>query len=76
MGRVWLYPPRRIEANDLFILYVLHFDFFIFYLCCKQNSGLSDFAEDPFKDYRYEDPFSIQDPFADSEGNLSKKKSK
>uniref|UniRef100_A0A1Q3FXS5 Putative epidermal growth factor receptor substrate 15-like 1 n=1 Tax=Culex tarsalis TaxID=7177 RepID=A0A1Q3FXS5_CULTA len=24
-----------------------------------------DFVEDPFKDYRYEDPFSIEDPFAD-----------
>lgn len=46
--------------------------FFLFHLICeKQNSGLSDFAEDPFKDYRYEDPFSIQDPFADETGNLS-----
>lgn len=25
----------------------------------------ADFADDPFKDYRYEDPFSIKDPFAD-----------
>lgn len=46
-----------------------------------QNCGLTDFAEDPFKDYRYEDPFSIQDPFADetSTGNLHfchKKKNK
>lgn len=49
-------------------LLVLYFDS-IFHLVRKQNSGLSDFAEDPFKDYRYEDPFSIQDPFADSEGN-------
>lgn len=24
-----------------------------------------DFADDPFKDYRYEDPFNIADPFAD-----------
>ncbi|CAG9564339.1 unnamed protein product [Danaus chrysippus] len=24
-----------------------------------------DFTEDPFKDYRYEDPFNIDDPFAD-----------
>ncbi|XP_063894348.1 LOW QUALITY PROTEIN: epidermal growth factor receptor substrate 15-like 1 [Helicoverpa armigera] len=24
-----------------------------------------DFADDPFKDYRYEDPFNIEDPFAD-----------
>ncbi|XP_049547723.1 epidermal growth factor receptor substrate 15-like 1 isoform X3 [Anopheles darlingi] len=26
-----------------------------------------DFSDDPFKDYRYEDPFNIEDPFADSE---------
>ncbi|XP_029157988.1 epidermal growth factor receptor substrate 15-like 1 isoform X2 [Nylanderia fulva] len=26
---------------------------------------LSDFTEDPFRDYRYEDPFNIADPFAD-----------
>jgi len=26
---------------------------------------LSDFTEDPFRDYRYEDPFNITDPFAD-----------
>uniref|UniRef100_A0A182T9H2 Uncharacterized protein n=1 Tax=Anopheles maculatus TaxID=74869 RepID=A0A182T9H2_9DIPT len=26
-----------------------------------------DFADDPFKDYRYEDPFNIEDPFADTE---------
>lgn len=25
-----------------------------------------DFADDPFKDYRYEDPFNIEDPFADA----------
>lgn len=25
-----------------------------------------DFAEDPFKDYRYEDPFNIEDPFKDA----------
>lgn len=24
-----------------------------------------DFFDDPFKDYRYEDPFSIKDPFSD-----------
>lgn len=53
--------------NDSVIIF--NFDFFTFYLVYKQNSGLSDFAEDPFKDYRYEDPFSIQDPFADNEGN-------
>lgn len=34
-----------------------------------QNAGLSDFVDDPFKDYRYEDPFNIEDPFAD-EGKL------
>ncbi|XP_011143937.1 epidermal growth factor receptor substrate 15-like 1 isoform X1 [Harpegnathos saltator] len=28
---------------------------------------LSDFTEDPFRDYRYEDPFSIADPFAEDE---------
>ncbi|XP_043523285.1 epidermal growth factor receptor substrate 15-like 1 [Frieseomelitta varia] len=26
---------------------------------------LPDFTEDPFRDYRYEDPFNIPDPFAD-----------
>ncbi|XP_055539041.1 epidermal growth factor receptor substrate 15-like 1 isoform X2 [Wyeomyia smithii] len=26
-----------------------------------------DFVEDPFKDYRYEDPFNIDDPFADDD---------
>uniref|UniRef100_A0AAG5DT52 Epidermal growth factor receptor substrate 15-like 1 n=1 Tax=Anopheles atroparvus TaxID=41427 RepID=A0AAG5DT52_ANOAO len=26
-----------------------------------------DFADDPFKDYRYEDPFNIDDPFEDTE---------
>ena len=26
---------------------------------------MADFAEDPFKDYRYEDVFNIEDPFAD-----------
>ncbi|KAH8400918.1 hypothetical protein KR009_001799 [Drosophila setifemur] len=30
-------------------------------------SGPTDFKDDPFKDYRYEDPFSIKDPFADDE---------
>ena len=28
-----------------------------------------DFPEDPFKDYRYEDPFNIGDPFADENDN-------
>lgn len=54
---------------DIFLYYFFIFHFYI-YLVNKQNSGLSDFAEDPFKDYRYEDPFSIQDPFADNQGNL------
>jgi hypothetical protein len=27
----------------------------------------SDFNEDPFKNYRYEDPFMISDPFQDEE---------
>lgn len=30
---------------------------------------MADFAEDPFKDYRYEDVFNIEDPFAD-EGDV------
>ncbi|XP_055310791.1 epidermal growth factor receptor substrate 15-like 1 isoform X2 [Sitodiplosis mosellana] len=38
----------------------------------NKNCGLTDFAEDPFKDYRYEDPFNIEDPFADTQ-DLSKK---
>lgn len=29
----------------------------------------SDFQEDPFKNYRYEDPFLIEDPFNDENGN-------
>lgn len=29
----------------------------------------SDFQEDPFKNYRYEDPFLIEDPFQDENGN-------
>ncbi|KAH8413815.1 hypothetical protein KR222_008819 [Zaprionus bogoriensis] len=36
--------------------------------------GPTDFKDDPFKDYRYEDPFNIKDPFADDdEGGNSKK---
>lgn len=31
---------------------------------CVQTR-ITDFTEDPFKDYRYEDPFNIEDPFAD-----------
>ncbi|EZA52898.1 hypothetical protein DMN91_010464 [Ooceraea biroi] len=30
-----------------------------------EQPKLSDFTEDPFQDYRYEDPFNITDPFAD-----------
>ncbi|XP_062547688.1 epidermal growth factor receptor substrate 15-like 1 isoform X2 [Armigeres subalbatus] len=30
-----------------------------------------DFTDDPFKDYRYEDPFNIQDPFADDDEGTS-----
>ncbi|XP_034476411.1 epidermal growth factor receptor substrate 15-like 1 isoform X2 [Drosophila innubila] len=40
--------------------------------------GPTDFKDDPFKDYRYEDPFNIKDPFADdneeSETGRSSKK--
>lgn len=32
---------------------------------------LSDFTEDPFRDYRYEDPFNITDPFADETEDLN-----
>lgn len=32
----------------------------------------SDFQEDPFKNYRYEDPFLIEDPFKDENGNQQK----
>lgn len=34
-------------------------------LCCVQTRAAIDFADDPFKDYRYEDPFNIEDPFSD-----------
>ncbi|KAM7345611.1 epidermal growth factor receptor pathway substrate 15 isoform 2-T6 [Cochliomyia hominivorax] len=30
-------------------------------------SGPTDFKDDPFKNYRYEDPFNIKDPFDDDE---------
>ena len=30
-------------------------------------TGPTDFSDDPFKDYRYEDPFSIKDPFDDED---------
>lgn len=29
-----------------------------------------DFFDDPFKDYRYEDPFNIKDPFDDDDGDV------
>ncbi|XP_071650415.1 uncharacterized protein Eps-15 isoform X1 [Temnothorax longispinosus] len=35
---------------------------------------LSDFTEDPFRDYRYEDPFNITDPFADEAEDLNANK--
>ncbi|XP_043645666.1 epidermal growth factor receptor substrate 15-like 1 isoform X4 [Drosophila teissieri] len=34
-------------------------------------TGPTDFKDDPFKDYRYEDPFSIKDPFADDDEEVS-----
>nr|XP_012137772.1 PREDICTED: epidermal growth factor receptor substrate 15-like 1 isoform X2 [Megachile rotundata] len=37
---------------------------------------LPDFTEDPFRDYRYEDPFNIADPFADDAEDLNANKSK
>lgn len=33
------------------------------------STTASDFQEDPFKNYRYEDPFLIEDPFNDQNGN-------
>ncbi|XP_064540307.1 epidermal growth factor receptor substrate 15-like 1 isoform X2 [Drosophila montana] len=33
--------------------------------------GPTDFKDDPFKDYRYEDPFNIKDPFADDDESTS-----
>jgi len=35
---------------------------------------LSDFTEDPFQDYRYEDLFNITDPFADEIDDLNRNK--
>jgi hypothetical protein len=34
-------------------------------LATSNVSVATDFQEDPFKDYRYEDVFSIEDPFND-----------
>lgn len=31
-----------------------------------------DFTDDPFRDYRYEDPFNIADPFDDEPSDISK----
>lgn len=31
-----------------------------------------DFTDDPFRDYRYEDPFNIADPFDDEPSDVSK----
>lgn len=36
----------------------------------------TDFQEDPFKNYRYEDPFLIEDPFNDENANPTKSKEK
>lgn len=33
----------------------------------EQVEPAADFNEDPFKNYRYEDPFLISDPFQDEE---------
>lgn len=45
-------PPRATNRSHLVAL---------------TQPRLSDFTEDPFRDYRYEDPFNITDPFADDE---------
>lgn len=34
-------------------------------------SGPTEFKDDPFKDYRYEDPFNIKDPFADDDDDFA-----
>ncbi|XP_013108644.2 epidermal growth factor receptor substrate 15-like 1 isoform X2 [Stomoxys calcitrans] len=34
-------------------------------------SGPTEFNDDPFKDYRYEDPFNIKDPFADDDEDFT-----
>ncbi|KAG8040897.1 hypothetical protein G9C98_001885 [Cotesia typhae] len=39
------------------------------------SQKLPDFTEDPFRDYRYEDPFEIADPFADEDDTNANKKS-
>lgn len=41
----------------------------------KSSQELStDFQEDPFKNYRYEDPFMIEDPFNDERAKVEKGK--
>ena len=35
-----------------------------------------DFQEDPFQNYRYEDPFMIKDPFHDENANENVEKGK
>ena len=35
----------------------------------ESTVSATDFQEDPFKNYRYEDPFLIEDPFNDENGN-------
>ncbi|XP_012276830.1 epidermal growth factor receptor substrate 15-like 1 isoform X2 [Orussus abietinus] len=39
------------------------------------SARLPDFTEDPFRDYRYEDPFAIADPFADETEDINANKS-
>lgn len=34
-------------------------------------TGPTDFKDDPFKNYRYEDPFNIKDPFDDDDEEFS-----
>lgn len=46
------------------------------HVAMAQQPKLSDFTEDPFRDYRYEDPFNITDPFADETEDLNANKSK
>ena len=42
----------------------------------KSQDLSTDFQEDPFKNYRYEDPFMIEDPFKDENGNEKAEKGK
>lgn len=36
----------------------------------SQPTKASDFADDPFKNYRYEDVFNIEDPFAEDDATV------